>query len=77
MPTWSPDGCKITDYGCLDRPPRRTRSRAGDVFAINVDGSNVSSNLTNDPSFDFAPDWQPLGDHHGARDHADRSGCRR
>ena len=46
---WSPNG-RIIAHSSFS---------AGEIFTINVDGSD-SRNLTNNPSFDFAPDWQPL-----------------
>ena len=46
---WSPDGRTIA----------HSSFSAGEIFTINVDGSD-SRNLTDHPSFDFAPDWQPL-----------------
>jgi TolB protein len=46
---WSPDGCIIAHSSFSD----------GEIFTIDVDGGD-SRNLTGHPSFDFAPDWQPL-----------------
>ncbi len=46
---WSPDG-RIIAHSSFSQ---------GEILTINVDGSD-SRNLTNHPSFDFAPDWQPL-----------------
>ncbi len=47
---WSPNG-RIIAHSSFSE---------GEIFTINLDGSD-SRNLTNDPSaFDFAPDWQPL-----------------
>jgi Tol biopolymer transport system component len=81
-PAWSPNGCKIAYIGFPDVTAEDPFANA-DVFTINVDGSD-QENLTNDPRFDFAPDWQPLGDHrgddddhdHGGRDQAARRKCR-
>ena len=68
-PAWSPNGCKIAYYGFPDITAEDPFANE-DVFTINVDGSH-QKHLTNNPAFDFAPDWQPR------RDHADRSSCRR
>ena len=46
---WSPNG-RIIAHSSFS---------AGEIFTINVDGGDPR-NLTNNPSFDFAPDWQPL-----------------
>ena len=81
-PAWSPDGCKIAYFAFPDVTAEDPFAKT-DVFTINFDG-NDQENLTNCPRVDFAPDWQPLGDHHGddddhdhgARDQADRSSCR-
>ncbi|WP_270037424.1 TolB family protein [Solirubrobacter ginsenosidimutans] len=68
---WAPNGCRVA-FSSFANP---------EIFTINVDGTGPR-NLTNNPAFDFAPDWQPLDDHHGddddevARDQVDRSICR-
>jgi len=46
--SWSPDGSKIAF------------DDAGEIFAINVDGSN-RTNLTNNPTLDIAPAWSRDG----------------
>jgi TolB protein len=46
---WSPNGCSIA-YSSFSE---------GEIFTIDVDGSDPR-NLTGHPSFDYAPDWQPL-----------------
>jgi Tol biopolymer transport system component len=46
--SWSPDGTKIAF------------NSAGDIHAINVDGSNLV-NLTNHPAHDGEPSWSPDG----------------
>ena len=50
LPTWSPDGKKIAfvhvEFPTLNR----------EVYIMDSDGSNPT-NLTNDPAFDFDPDW--------------------
>ena len=88
LPAWSPDGCKIAFHGFPDSTAEDQFANE-DVFTINVDGSDqrqLTHDPPNDPRFDFAPDWQPLRDHHhgndrnhahAAREQADRSRCRR
>lgn len=71
-PAWSPNGCKIAYFGFPDVTAEDPFANA-DIYTINVDGSD-QKNLTNDPRFDFAPDWQPLGDHHGDDDDHDHAG---
>lgn len=46
---WSPNG-RLIAYSSFS---------AGEIFTVKVAGS-TSRNLTDSPSFDFAPDWQPL-----------------
>jgi Tol biopolymer transport system component len=48
-PSWSPDGKKIA-----------SRSRSGDIFTINVDGSGVT-NLTHSEGAKDNPSWSPDG----------------
>ena len=79
MPAWSPNSCKIAYYGFPDVTAEDPFANE-DIFTINVDGSDqrqLTNDPPNDPRFDFAPDWQPLRDHHGARDDADRWSSRR
>ena len=50
-PAWSPDGTKIVF--CSDREGN------AEIYVMNADGSSPS-NLSNNPAFDYLPDWQPL-----------------
>jgi len=69
---WSPNGCTIAYFGFPDVTAEDPFANA-DVFTINVDGSD-QENLTNNPRFDWTPDWQPLRDHHGDDDDHDHGG---
>jgi TolB protein len=83
-PAWSPNGCKIAFYGFPDVTAEDPFANE-EIFTINVDGSDqqqLTNDPPNDPRFDFAPDWQPLRNHHGhdhgrgGRDQAARRSCR-
>jgi uncharacterized repeat protein (TIGR01451 family) len=54
-PAWSPDGLRIT----FDRLVWVSASSNYEIFSMNTNGSD-QVNLTNDPSNDMEPDWQPL-----------------
>jgi Tol biopolymer transport system component len=65
-PVWAPDGRKIvfTSFrDVTDDDPDNT-----EIYTMDADGS-LQVNRTENPAFDFLPDWQPLGD--------DRPGRRR
>jgi len=51
---WAPSGTKIA----FDVPP--SPDKAGDVFAINPDGSGLA-NLSQDPAYALTPTWSPDG----------------
>jgi len=50
-PAWSPDGTKIVFSS--------DREGNADIYVMDADGSSPT-NLSNNPAFDYLPDWQPL-----------------
>jgi Tol biopolymer transport system component len=52
-PAWSPDGTKIV-YGHFENSVGNT-----EIWVMNADGSGPT-NLTNNPSGEREPDWQPI-----------------
>ena len=58
-PVWAPDGRKIvfTSFrDVTDEDPDNT-----EIYTMHADGSH-QVNRTENPAFDFLPDWQPVGD---------------
>ena len=53
QPAWSPDGTMIA-YAAVP-----TGGGNIDVYVMNADGTG-QTRLTNDPSPDLSPSWQPL-----------------
>jgi Tol biopolymer transport system component len=61
-PAWSPDGRKIafSTYRDEPNPDSCLNPCNSEIYVMNADGSN-QTRLTNDPSFDRAPQWSPDG----------------
>jgi Tol biopolymer transport system component len=58
LTAWSPDGKFISFSSDRDSTPDAQNS---EIYVMRADGTE-ETNLTNDPAFDFNPDWQPLDD---------------
>jgi Tol biopolymer transport system component len=57
FPTWSPDSARVAFSTTRDDPD----GRRGEIYVVNVDGSDPV-NITNNPeSFDERPAWSPDG----------------
>ena len=74
---WSPNGRKIAYYGFPDvtaEDPFANAGRLHDQRRRQPISEQPDHDPPNDPRFDFAPDWQPLRDHHGDDDDHDHGG---
>ena len=56
-PAWAPDGRKIAFASFRDATDEDAEN--AEIYTMDADGSN-QVNRTENPAFDFQPDWQPL-----------------